>query len=35
MREGGVAAFVVSRYFLDAADPSAREHIAGQADLLG
>ena len=35
LREGGVAAFVVSRYFLDAADPTAREHIAGQADLLG
>ncbi len=35
MREGGIAAFVVSRYFLDAADSSAREHIAGQADLLG
>lgn len=35
LREGGVAAFVVSRFFLDAADPSAREHIAGQADLLG
>ena len=35
LREGGVAAFVVSRYFLDAADSSAREHIAGQADLLG
>lgn len=35
LREGGVAAFVVSRFFLDAADPTAREHIAGQADLLG
>lgn len=35
LREGGGAAFVVSRYFLDAADSSAREHIAGQADLLG
>lgn len=35
MREGGVAAFVVSRFFLDAADSTAREHIAGQADLLG
>ena len=35
LREGGVAAFVVSRFFLDAADSTAREHIAGQADLLG
>ncbi len=35
LREGGVAAFVVSRYFMDAADSTAREHIAGQADLLG
>lgn len=35
LREGGVAAFVVSRFFLDAADPTTREHIAGQADLLG
>lgn len=35
LREGGIAAFVVSRYFMDAADPTAREHIAGQADLLG
>ena len=35
LREGGVAAFVVSRYFMDAVDSSAREHIAGQADLLG
>jgi len=35
LREGGVAAFVVSRFFLDAADSTSREHIAGQADLLG
>ena len=35
LREGGVAAFVVSRYFMDAVDSAAREHIAGQADLLG
>ena len=35
LREGGVAAFVVSRYFMDAVDSTAREHIAGQADLLG
>ncbi|MDR2821021.1 MAG: DEAD/DEAH box helicase family protein [Desulfovibrio sp.] len=35
LREGGVAAFVVSRFFLDAADPTAREHIAKNADFLG
>ena len=35
LREGGVAAFVVSRYFMDTVDSAAREHIAGQADLLG
>ncbi|WP_298068822.1 SNF2-related protein, partial [uncultured Mailhella sp.] len=35
LREGGIAAFVVSRYFMDAVDSTAREHIAGQADLLG
>ena len=28
LREGGVAAFVVSRYFMDAVDSTAREHIA-------
>lgn len=35
LREGGVAAFVVSRFFMDAVDPSVREHIARQADFLG
>jgi hypothetical protein len=35
LREGGVAAFVVSRFFLDAKDTSAREHIAEYADFLG
>ena len=35
LREGGVAAFVVSRHFMDAVDPSAREHIAQHAELLG
>ena len=35
LRDGGVAAFVVSRYFLDAGDPTAREHIADQAHFLG
>lgn len=35
LRPGGVAAFVVSRYFLDALDPSAREYIASKAQFLG
>lgn len=35
VREGGVTAVVVSNYFLDAASPAAREHIAGRARLLG
>ncbi|MDR2744703.1 MAG: DEAD/DEAH box helicase family protein [Desulfovibrio sp.] len=35
LREGGVAAFVVSRYFLDATDSAAREHISNYADFLG
>ncbi len=35
LREGGVAAFVVSRYFLDSTDSSAREKIAENADFLG
>lgn len=35
LREGGVGAFVVSRYFMDAVDPSVREHIAQSADFLG
>ncbi len=35
VRPGGIGAFVVSRFFMDAADPAAREHVAGYADLLG
>lgn len=35
LRNGGIAAFVVSRYFLDAVDSAAREHIAAHADFLG
>lgn len=35
LREGGVMAVVVSRYFLDAASTTAREHIADQAHFLG
>ena len=35
LREGGVAAFVVSRYFMDAGDPTFREHISQYADFLG
>lgn len=34
-RPGGVNAFVVSRYFLDAADPTAREYIASLGEFLG
>lgn len=35
LREGGLAAFVVSRYFLDAVDNPAREFLAERANLLG
>ena len=35
LREGGIGAFVVSRFFLDAADPTVREHISQYADFLG
>lgn len=35
LREGGVGAFVVSRYFLDAKNSPAREYIAEKANLLG
>ena len=35
LREGGVAAFVVSRFFMDSVDPAVREHIAQKADFLG
>lgn len=34
-RPGGLVAVVVSRFFLDAQDASAREHIASQAHFLG
>lgn len=34
-KPGGVMAFVVSRYFMDAKDPSARELISENAHLLG
>ena len=35
LRDGGIAAFVVSRFFLDAVDTTVREHIANQAEFLG
>lgn len=35
LRPGGVAGFVVSRYFLDNADPSARQYIAQFGEFLG
>jgi N12 class adenine-specific DNA methylase/predicted RNA methylase len=35
LRPGGVMAVVVSRYFMDAANTAAREHIAERAHLLG
>ena len=35
LRDGGVAAFVVSRYFLDAVNNPAREYIAERANFLG
>ena len=35
IKPGGVAAFVVSRFFLDALTPKAREMIYQQADLVG
>lgn len=35
LREGGIGAFVVSRYFLDATDAKARKQIAQNADFLG
>jgi N12 class adenine-specific DNA methylase/2'-5' RNA ligase len=34
-RPGGIVAQVVSRYFLDSADPTAREHIAKLGEFLG
>lgn len=35
LRAGGIMAFVVSRYFLDAKDATARAHIAEKAHFLG
>lgn len=35
LREGGIGAFVVSRYFMDAANNPAREFLAERANLLG
>lgn len=35
LREGGVMAFVVSRYFMDAKSNPARDYIAERAKLLG
>ncbi|MDQ5921649.1 MAG: hypothetical protein QG673_1708, partial [Pseudomonadota bacterium] len=35
IRDGGVGAFIVSRYFLDAKDTTAREYIAKKANLIG
>ncbi|MFZ1427664.1 MAG: DEAD/DEAH box helicase family protein, partial [Geminicoccaceae bacterium] len=34
LRPGGFAAFVTSRWTLDKADATARQHLAGMADLL-
>ena len=35
LKPGGLAAFVTSHGTMDKADPKAREHIAGMADLMG
>ena len=35
LKPGGLAAFVTSRFTMDKADPTARAHIAGMADLVG
>lgn len=35
LKEGGIGAFVVSRYFLDSQDSKAREYIAENANFLG
>ena len=35
LKPGALAAFVTSRYTMDKADVTAREHIAGMADLVG
>lgn len=34
LRDGGIGAFIVSRYFLDAKDSTTREYIADKANLL-
>jgi N12 class adenine-specific DNA methylase/predicted RNA methylase len=34
LRDGGVGAFVVSRYFLDGKDTTSREYIANKANLI-
>lgn len=35
LRPGGVAAFITSRYTLDARNPSFREELSAEADLVG
>lgn len=35
VRPGGVVAFVVSRYLMDAKDPTVRKYLAQRAELLG
>jgi len=35
LKPGALAAFVTSRYTMDKTDATAREHIAGMADLVG
>jgi hypothetical protein len=35
LRPGGLAAFVTSRWTMDKVDPTARDHIASMADLIG
>ena len=35
LKPGGVAAFVTSRWTMDKTGATARDHIAGMADLIG
>src|SRR5262249_14314543 len=35
LKPGGISAFVTSRWTMDKTDPTARQHIAEVADLLG
>ena len=35
LRPGGIAAFVTSRYTMDAKNPAARKYLAQRAELLG